>query len=273
MKKRPHNTSYCTSVNKDRLTNYDCVVLCSLIESGVAVSATDIAFVVGMGLKSPIIPGRRLMLDALLSGLLFERTGDPTRAIEEIPLVRVGQTWCGSQVLLEGPCAAIPMVYTMALRAERDLSPKSVRPGGRGGKFQRIESGRGPYQNKLTEMLAYEARAVWFCGRGSLDAIQGLLEDVPAIGKKRSSGFGAISRESIDIEEIDGEWPGLMLSDGTPARAVPVEVWKEIGGSEDVEFAYEAARPPYWQGEHETCAVPSHLVVDREQAGKLIGLN
>jgi hypothetical protein len=236
-------------------------------------ASSNLAFVVRIGLKSPIIPGRRLMLDALLSGLLFARTGDPARAVEEIPLARVGETWCGSQALLEGPCATVPTVYAMALRAERDLSPGSVRPDGRGGKFQRIETKRGPYQNRLTEMLTYEARAVWFCGRGDLDAIRGLLEDVPTIGKKRSSGFGAISRESIDIEEIDHELAGLMLSDGTPARAVPLETWREIGGGDDVEMAYEAARPPYWQSEHETCAVPSHLVVNREQAGCLVGLH
>ena len=64
-----------------------------------------------------------------------------------------------------------------------------------------------------------------------------------------------------------------MLSDGTPARAVPLETWREIGGGDDVEMAYEAARPPYWQSEHETCAVPSHLVVNREQAGCLVGLH
>ena len=152
-------------------------------------ASSNLAFVVRIGLKSPIIPGRRLMLDALLAGLLFARTGDPARAVEEIPLARVGETWCSSQALLEGPCATVPTVYAMALRAERDLSPGSVRPDGRGGKFQRIETKRGPYQNRLTEMLTYEARAVWFCGRGDLDAIRGLLEDVPTIGKKRSSGF------------------------------------------------------------------------------------
>jgi hypothetical protein len=99
-----------------------------------------------------------------------------------------------------------------------------------------------------------------------------MLEDVPAIGTKRSSGFGAISQESIEIEEIDGERAGLMLSDLTPARALPVKTWREIGGGEDVEIAYEAAQPPYWQGEQETCAVPSHLIVDREQAAYLVGL-
>ena len=43
----------------------------------VAMASSNLAFVVRIGLKSPIIPGRRLMLDALLSGLLFARTGDP----------------------------------------------------------------------------------------------------------------------------------------------------------------------------------------------------
>ena len=33
-------------------------------------------FALRMELREPIIPGRRLMLDGLLSALLFERTGD-----------------------------------------------------------------------------------------------------------------------------------------------------------------------------------------------------
>jgi len=232
---------------------------------------SDLAFVLRLGLKTPIIPGRRLMLDGLLSGLLFERTGDLTLATQEIPLARVGKTWCGSQAFLEGPCATVPVVYIMNLRAELDLSPASVHPDGRSGKYQRIETGRGPYKNRMTEMRSYEARSVWFCGRGNIAEIRELLDDVPAIGKKRSSGFGAIDRESVDIEEIDGEMTGVMLSDGTPARTVPIETWNEIGGG-SAELAYEAVRPPYWQGLHETCAVPSHLVVDRDQAGRLTGL-
>ena len=78
------------------------------------------------------------MLDALLSGLLFERWGDPARAIEEIPLARRDATWCGSQALLEGPCEVVPVTYTMALRPERDLSPENVRPDGRGGKREYV---------------------------------------------------------------------------------------------------------------------------------------
>jgi len=70
-------------------------------------------------------------------------------------------------------------------------------------------------------------------------------------------------------------WPGLMLvgRNARPARCLS-RYGKEIGGSENVELAYEAARPTLLAGASmRTCAVPSHLVVDREQAGKLIGIN
>jgi len=62
--------------------------------------SSDVAFAIRLELATPIIPGRRFMLDALLSGLLFERLGDAARAVAEIPLSRHGQTWCGSQALL-----------------------------------------------------------------------------------------------------------------------------------------------------------------------------
>ena len=235
--------------------------------------SSDVAFAIRLELAAPIIPGRRFMLDALLSGLLFERLGDAARAVAEIPLSRHGQTWCGSQALLEGPCEAVPVVYTMALRPERDLAPDNIRPTGRGGRFPSVETTRGPYQNRMSTMVSYEAAAVWFCGKGDLEAVRSLLEDVPAIGKKRSSGFGAIRPDSLDIEETSLALAGLVFADGTPARAVPVETWKAIGGGSDAELASEAAVPPYWQGVRETCAVPSHLIVDRAQAGRLAGLD
>jgi len=64
-------------------------------------------------------------------------------------------------VLLGRPLRrSYPMVYTMGLcEAERDLSSESVRPGRAWRQISsEIETGRGPYQNKLTEMLAYEAQ-------------------------------------------------------------------------------------------------------------------
>jgi hypothetical protein len=94
----------------------------------------DSTFAVRLELRTPIIPGRRFMMDALLSGLLFDRLGDPARAVAEIPLARRDATWCGSQALLEDPCEVVPVTYAMALRPVRDLSPYNVRPDKRGGK-------------------------------------------------------------------------------------------------------------------------------------------
>jgi hypothetical protein len=235
--------------------------------------ATHTPFALRMELSEPIIPGRRLMLDGLLSGLLFERTGDPRRAVEEIPLGRIGRMWCGSQVLLEGPCEAVPAVHVMALRAAIDLSPAAVRPTGRAGRYPGVDPSRGHYQNKVDTRRAYEAHAVWFCGLGDVALVRTLLSDVAAIGTKRSSGYGRIREGSLEVEPIETRHPGVMLCDGTPARAVPIGTWQSLGGCDDVEVAAEITEPPYWRGEHMPCAVPRHLVVSHEVVTALVGLD
>jgi len=233
---------------------------------------THTPFALRMELREPIIPGRRLMLDGLLSALLFERTGDARRAVEEIPLSRIGRMWCGSQVLLEGACEAVPAVHVMALRAAIDLYPAAVRPTGRAGRYPAVDKTRGPYQNRLDTRRAYEAHAVWFCGFGDVAAVHDLLADVPAIGTKRSSGYGRIREGSLEVEPIEARHPGVMLCDGSPARAVPIVTWRSLGGRDDVEMAAEMAEPPYWRGEHVPCAVPNHLVVSSGAAASLVGL-
>jgi hypothetical protein len=212
------------------------------------------------------------MLDGLLSALLFERTGDARRAVEEIPLGRIGRMWCGSQVLLEGPCEAVPAVHVMALRAAIDLYPAAVRGTGRAGRYPAVDQTRGPYQNRVDTRRAYEAHAVWFAGFGDVAAVHDLLADVAAVGTKRSSGYGRIREGSLELEPIEAGHPGVMLCDGSPARAVPIGTWRSLGGRDDIEIAAEITEPPYWQGDKLPCAVPTHLVVSRDAAASLVGL-
>jgi hypothetical protein len=230
------------------------------------------SFACRLELATPIIPGCRLMLDALLAALIFERCRDPERALAEIPLEREGRIWCGSAALLEGPCAPVPVVCTSAFRLERDLAPADICPTGRGGSYPLVEIGRGHYRNRLSRMLSYEAHAVWFSGRGALTKVRELLRDVPGIGTKRSSGFGAVRSDRIDIEEIDLPKAGVAFADGSPARAVPRDTWLSCGGGEKVEMASESAEPPYWRSTHVVCAVPSHFVVDHANAMRLSGV-
>ena len=126
----------------------------------------------------------------------------------------------------------------------------------------------GPYQNVIEELIAYEASALWFAGTGHIDAVRDLLSDATSIGRKRSSGRGQIIR--VDVEETCVANAGWSFLDQTPARAIPVGEWS---GDEPGECAVERWTPPSWRGDLDTCVVPSHLVVGRAEAMRLIGVD
>jgi len=220
-----------------------------------------------IGLRSSVIISHALTLDGLLAAAIFQRTQNVEAAHSTIPLSKAHGVWCGSAALIEGPAPARAVSIIQALRAELDLSPSIVSPGSKG--YSRIEQARGPYRNKMSSYTALDTPALWFSGHGDVAAIRDLLRDIPAVGAKRGVGYGEVSEVSID--EAECAQAGHMLSDGSPARPIPVEAWRSIGG-QDAMTSLEAWEPPYWRGERGICAIPAHRVVDRRSITRLIGL-
>lgn len=226
-----------------------------------------VPFTLRLQLATSVITGRRLTLDALLAALIFERTGDPDEAHATIPLARPDGVWAGSAALLEGPAPVRPVSVIQALKARLDITPGMVRPGKRG--YPRVEEARGPYRNRMTDYKAHDAAAVWFTGRGDIDRVRELVEHIPAVGAKRSSGHGKVDAVQLRRGGIDDA--GIAFADGTPARPVPVEVWEARGGKR-ADTALEACRPPYWNGTRVLCALPTHSIAPRKDVKMLVGL-
>lgn len=216
------------------------------------------AFVVRVGLSSPIIPGRRLTLDGLLAAILHERCGDIDRAHSEIPLAQHYGVWAGSAALLEGPAPCETVQVIGALRAETEMSPEIVAPNGKRG-YPRFDVKRDDYKNSMSEYQAFATPAIWFTGTGDVEAVAGLLMDAPFIGTKRSSGYGQVA--SVDVVPAPGDaLAGIRFSDGTPARAIPMSLWGRFSNHNPAR-AYERVRPPYWKGDYVECAIPRHRIV------------
>jgi hypothetical protein len=229
--------------------------------------SSHVPFTLRLQLASSVIVGRRLTLDALLAALIFERTGDPDEAHSTIPLSRPGGVWAGSAALLEGPAPVRPVSVIQALKARLDVTPDMVRPGKRG--YPRVEEARGPYRNRMTDYKAYDAAAVWFTGTGDIDRVRELVEHVPGVGAKRTSGYGRV--ESVILRRGGTDAAGIAFADGSPARPVPLDAWQARGGAR-ADTALEACRPPYWDGTRVLCALPTHTVVTRRDARALVGL-
>lgn len=211
-------------------------------------------FVIKISMATPVIPGRRLLLDGLLAALIYERTGSVERAHAEIPLDRSSGVWAGSQAFIDGNSPLRGVMIVGSIRADMEITPDMIRPNGGRKALPRIDSARGDYQNSLSEYTSINADAVWFCGTGDVAAVKDLLSDASGIGTKRSVGYGQVSR--IDVREVTGHHVGLALADGSPARPVPVSIWGKLSNQRAALNA-ERFQPPYWQGDYALCAVPN----------------
>lgn len=227
----------------------------------------DFSFAIRIELSSSVIPGQRLTLDAVLASLIFTRTRSAEMAHATIPLKKVRDVWAGSAALIETPAPVRPVAVIQSLRAQLDISPDTIHPEKRG--YPRIETARGNYRNQMSCYTAYDAKAIWFSGCGNVDEVRGLLEDLDGIGTKRSIGYGKVSH--VSVQQTDVDKAGLRFSDGTPARPIPIETWK-CESDVDCERALETYSPPYWNGERVVCALPTHQMVSRSQAQRLVGV-
>lgn len=224
-------------------------------------------FIVRLTLASSVIIGRRLTLDAVMAALLFERDGDIVRAHEDLPLVRETGVWHASQAFLEGPAPATLISQVQSMPAHRVEGDEfSSASGGR----VRLDPAKGRYRNRLTRYLSYDAPAAWFVGYGDLEAAHQLMTTAHSLGARRNQGFGQVSRVEVAPVALRRTRPAWILADGTPARPVPAELWREIGGAGDVDWGYETFTPPYWSGEQALCALPARRGYPRAELERVL---
>lgn len=232
------------------------------------------SFIVSIGLTTPFIPGRRLNLDGLLSGLIYERTQDVARAIEEVPLARQNGIYEGSSAFVTTPFHADPLTVSGGVRVQvldPDLVQNKIRAKSGQKRWPRIDTQRGDYQSFVNEYVTIATPYVHFIGTGDMDAVRALFDDVAFIGKKRSSGFGQTVSIDVTPFEAQAAHPAFVLPDGTPARPLPLALFQGLSNGDFVD-GYERARPPYIDGEPERCALPVHVGFGLEDmAARLTG--
>jgi len=240
------------------------------------------AFIVRIALNTPVIMNPVLTLDGLLARLAFDRLGDAEAALASLPLecvrpdisslpeqepaqpapLRSALIHKASILFAEGPAPEAKVNMVRLARPGKTLTADMIRPG-RGKKIPNILTHRGEFKNLLDNYTARMPMALWAFGRGDADAVRAALEGVKAIGKKRAQGWGEIAEVEVDRIEAPEAF-GLMTADGKPARAVPIALWEEIGGSLDgITTTMAMTGFPRWACEPEFCAVPASVVVSR----------
>ncbi|MGZ3305924.1 MAG: hypothetical protein ACXU8U_08690 [Asticcacaulis sp.] len=227
-------------------------------------------FLIRLALLTPVILTHRTTLDAILAGLLFDESGDLDHALSALPLARHEGVWCGSSVFLQSPVLTDELVLGASVRPV-SLDPALLRPK-KTGRYVAIDPSGGDFRNRQTLARAYATPAAYFMGEGDLDEVRRLMRGMTGMGKRRASGYGQIDIEASEFIALDypRQQGVLMLSDGTPSRPIPVDVWAGLRSLAPVLHAVVRYAPPYNLTEPVECVLPVHHNIDAGRVNSLL---
>ena len=212
-------------------------------------------FAVTFQLASAILMDKGINLAGMLAKRLADRgEADP---LASVPLRNIDGIFAGSDLFVIGTPQEWHVAYVRSLRPAampHDLALRIDRGKRKGEPLSQIVL-RDEYKNLLDIRTATAAPVVVAFGEGDIDRVRDLLHDVPAIGAKRSSGFGMVA--AVHVREIDHPHAGLADRAGNPLRNVPTAVWSQQNlPPKPVRF--RVARLPTWNSPQERCVAPIH---------------
>ena len=216
-------------------------------------------FRIKLSLATAITLNFPLTLDALLSAAVANATGlEGDDTLPHIPLEQREGIFCASAMFMHARFRHEVVGRVMALRGERDVSVHCFRPNGK--QYVNVHTDKGKkYANKLSSYPGYRTQEVYFYGVGDAEKVAYLISNfIPGIGKKATGGAGEIVSVSIMETEDDYSW---VRANKTPARPLPVELWKQIGGNENSPTMPLAVKLPYWKTSKVESVFPGSLII------------
>lgn len=219
------------------------------------------AFKLSIELLTPFYMGHRITLDSLLSAAIYNATGlIGDENAEMIPLQSESGIFKGSSLFLEDIYRHCTVGRIMALKGASDLNVNAFSPNAkRGGGYGFIDAQRDAYKYNMSQYQGIDARSVCFFGYGDAHKCQALIQDfIFGIGKRSTSGAGQVGEIGIEILDSDLSW---ITGRNEPARPLPVELWKAIGGNEQAPHALIPVCAPYWETAGVEAVFPTSLGV------------
>jgi len=179
---------------------------------------------------------------------------EETRAIvdEQMPIRRgdLDGEWYWQT---SGPCYTIKSEQIDKFRKRWDCQEHNLNWGKRKAKWSTSEGPEKSYDLPL--YLRSTSVITWYCV-GNLVAVADLLNDCTGVGKKRSHGYGQITKWEVELCEHDWHlWRNGMLMRPIPLTSIPQD--------RPVDFSILdwGWRPPAWLHSNKTrCAMPGHTV-------------
>lgn len=220
-----------------------------------------VPFVLEVTLRSPMIPGHRMMLDSLLIWLSRERYGDAT----SLPLKRSHGIVHASQMLAGVP--EVPVVrsstyiqsFVRVLQNEPDITEMLIK--------QPVPSsmshGSGPNSNIESVYVTHNIPVVYWLGVGDVEHIRSLCMTLVYIGSQAHKGNGEVERCMVTEVDVDPTWFGIVgryQNERVVLRPIPERLVPKLpdgtGGFRNAETWHY----PYFSGHPkavvEPCLVP-----------------
>ncbi len=122
-----------------------------------------------------------------------------------------------------------------------------------------VSSGEFKGYNAALPYTAADELVFFF--EGDADRVVEMIEThVPAIGKKRSQGFGRI--RNVSVQDVGDAIESAVYHNGRVLRSFPVQFFGKV--PVNTPFQRRTVRPPYWHADNQCMAVPPFVDVDRE---------
>lgn len=225
-------------------------------------------FVIEISLKTSMLFAPRLTGDGLLAGIAYQAHGDWQRSIAELPL----EMWEGV------PHMSILLPYSYVTRvAERvtlirsvmrdmDHNPEMADLLQTMPPRSKLRPDSGDFSNVSSSYTVYDIPKIYLLGRGDLDRVKALFDEVAFIGPQHAKGFGEVEHVDAWVAKSNNPLYGIVgRHRGRPAilRPVPKRLHDRLPG--DVKHVMRRATwcNPYWPGHAtavvEDCLTPSFV--------------
>lgn len=124
-----------------------------------------------------------------------------------------------------------------------------------------VNTSSGEFKSYNAALPYSAADSLTFFFEGDADRVVELIEEhVPAVGKKRSQGFGRI--RNVQVTSADGAVESAVFHNGRVLRSLPSCFAGEV--VPEVTYERRTVRPPYWHQANQVIALPPFEDLPRE---------
>jgi CRISPR type IV-associated protein Csf3 len=206
-------------------------------------------FLAILNLATPAILNRNMMGDSMLIGFANEAHGDPIRAIREVPIARTEGVAHASMMFISGVSSRVRRTASFVRSPMRDMhDPDIIEMLDEIPPKSSLSTQHGDFRSFVKTYDLIDARALFFFGRGDMDAVEYWLGQATNVGSQRHKGYGQISNIDLIPMPDGNEWfaiVGVKNGRNTMLRTFPQRLRHLLPDDVDHMIAHDTWCAPY----------------------------